>query len=257
MATLVSADWVEERLGGAGMLPLDPRSAMRYLQGHLRSAVNLPLRELLDSEGRLLAVGQLAESFSRAGLGSRQTPLLYDSHDGRNAAMVAWALEYLGRDDVLLMDLFFEHWKAQGREIFYRPVPPEAKPFAALVNPGARATLADVSNLGAFRLVDTRSREEYNGTGDTDARPGHIPGALNVAWQDLVGRDGRLLRPDEEVRQVLVAAGVQPADHVVTYCRTGVRAAVGYLAFKRLGFDVGLYDGSYAEWERSGLPVEK
>jgi thiosulfate/3-mercaptopyruvate sulfurtransferase len=256
MATFVSADWVEERLGGAGILPLDPRSAMRYLQGHLKSAVNLPLRKLLDSDGRLLAVGQLAESFGRAGLGSRQTPLLYDSHDGRNAAMVAWVLEYLGRDDVLLMDLFFEHWKAQGREVFYRPVPPEEQPFVAQVNPGARATLADVSNPGGFKLVDTRSREEYIGTGDTDARPGHIPGALNVVWQDLVGRDGPLLRSDEEVRQMLAAAGVQPTDHVVTYCRTGVRAAVGYLAFRRLGFDVSLYDGSYAEWERSGLPVE-
>jgi thiosulfate/3-mercaptopyruvate sulfurtransferase len=155
------------------------------------------------------------------------------------------------------MDLFFEHWKAQGREVFYRPVPPEAKPFAAHVNPGARATLADVSNPGTLKLVDTRSREEYTGAGDTDARPGHIPGALNVVWQDLVGRDGRLLRSDEELRQVLSAAGIQPADRVVAYCLTGVRASVGYLAFRRLGFDVSLYDSSYAEWERSGLPVEK
>lgn len=260
MATLVSADWVEERLGGAGILLLDPRPAMRYLQGHLRSAVNLPLRKLLDSDGRLFAVGQLAESFGQAGLGSGQTPVLYDSHDGRSAAMVAWVLEYLGRGDVHLMDLFFEQWKAQGREVFYRPVQPEAKPFESHVNPGTRATLADVSNpdaLTALTLVDTRSREEYTGAGDTDAKPGHIPGALNIPWQDLVGRDGRLLRRDEEVQQILSGAGIQPGDRVVAYCRTGVRAAVGYLAFKRLGFDVSLYDGSYAEWERSGLPVEK
>lgn len=257
MPTYVSADWVEARLGGTGILPLDPRPAMRYLQGHLRSAVNLPLRKLLDSDGRLLALGQLADSFGQTGLGSRQTPLLYDGYDGRNAAMLAWVLEYLGRDDVHLMDLFFEQWKAQGREVFYRPVQLEAKPFAAQANPGTRATLADVANAGAFKLVDTRSREEYSGAGDTDARPGHIPGALNVAWQDLVGRDGRLLRSDEEAAEIFAAAGINPADRVVAYCRTGVRAAVSYLAFKRLGFDVRLYDGSYAEWERSGLPVQK
>ena len=257
MATFVSADWVEERLGGAGILPLDPRPAMQYLQGHLRSAVNLPRSKFLDSDGRLFPVGQLAECFGQAGLGSRQTPLLYDGYDGRNAAMVAWVLEYLGRDDVHLMDLFFEHWKAQGREVFYRPVPPEAKLFAAQVNPGARATLADVSGPGVLKLVDTRSRVEYAGAGDTDARPGHIPGAFNISWQDLVGRDGRFLRSAEEVRQMLSDAGIQPADQVVVYCRTGVRAAVGYLALRRLGFHVRLYDGSYAEWERSGLPVEK
>lgn len=257
MATFVSADWVGERLDGSDFMVIDPRSAMRYLQGHLKRAVNLPQRKMLDVQGKLLPVVDLAKLFGAAGLGSRQTPLLYDSHDGRNAAMVAWVLEYLGRDDVHLMDLFFERWKAQGREVFYRPVPLEAKPFAAHLNPGTRATLADVSNPGGLKLVDTRSREEYTGAGDTDARPGHIPGALNVAWQDLVGRDGRLLRSDEELRQILSAAGIQQSDRVIAYCRTGVRAAVSYLAFRRLGLDVRLYDGSYAEWEQSGLPVAK
>ena len=43
----------------------------------------------------------------------------------------------------------------------------------------------------------------------------------------------------------------------MAYCKVGARAAVAYSAFKRLGYDVKLYDASYAEWERSGQPVEK
>ena len=42
---------------------------------------------------------------------------------------------------------------------------------------------------------------------------------------------------------------------IVTYCKVGARAAVGYQVLKRLGFDVRLFDGSYAEWEKNGLPV--
>ena len=42
----------------------------------------------------------------------------------------------------------------------------------------------------------------------------------------------------------------------MTYCKVGARAAVGYQMLKQLGFDVKLFDGSYSEWEKSGLPVE-
>ena len=35
------------------------------------------------------------------------------------------------------------------------------------------------------------------------------------------------------------------------------RAAVAYHAIRRLGYDVRLYDGSCAGWERSGQRVEK
>ena len=42
MATFVSADWVEEHINRPGYLIIDPRSAMRYLMGHLRGAVSVP-----------------------------------------------------------------------------------------------------------------------------------------------------------------------------------------------------------------------
>jgi hypothetical protein len=33
-----------------------------------------------------------------------------------------------------------------------------------------------------------------------------------------------------------------------------MRAALGYLALQQAGYEVRLYDRSYAEWARSGLP---
>jgi 3-mercaptopyruvate sulfurtransferase SseA len=35
-----------------------------------------------------------------------------------------------------------------------------------------------------------------------------------------------------------------------------MRAALGYVALRQAGYDIRLYDRSYAEWARSGLPVE-
>ena len=256
MATLVSAEWVEARLGNSEFLVIDTRSAMRYLMGHLKSAVSAPQRKMLDPQGRLLPVEDLARLFGGTGLGHRETPVVYDGPDGRNGAMVAWALEYLGRGDVHIMEVFFDRWKNQGREIFYRPVPPEAKHFTARVNPALRATIDDISGVPDLRLVDTRSREEYNGDTETDEKPGHIPGAVNIDWQDMLGEGGQLLGNQDKVQNLLSKAGISRGDKIVTYCKVGARASVAYLALKQLGYDVRVYDASYTEWEQSGQPVE-
>ena len=256
MVTFVSADWVTEHIEWPGYLVIDPRSAMRYLMGHLRGAVNVPFKKLQGPDGRLGSPEQLAAAFGEAGLGDDITPVLYDHHDGRNAAMAAWVLEYLGRTDVHVMDLLFDAWKEQGREVLYRPVPTEPKPFQPRINPSVRTTLNDVASLSAAVLLDTRSPEEFRGETDMDHRPGHIPGAVNVPHSEMAGADGKLLIEPELLRERLAAAGITPRDAVVAYCRSGVRASLAYLSMQQAGYTVRLYDGSYAEWMDSGQPVE-
>ena len=256
MVTFVSADWVSEHIERSGYLIIDPRSAMRYLMGHLRGAVNVPFKKLQGPDGRLGAPEQLADAFGGAGLGDGVTPVLYDHQDGRNAAMAAWVLEYLGRTDVHVMDLLYDAWKEQGREVLYRPVPTEPKPFQPRLNPSVRTTLNDVASLSAAVLLDTRSPEEFLGQTDMDHRPGHIPGAVNVPHSEMAGAEGKLLIEPELLRERLAAAGITPRDAVVAYCRSGVRASLAYLSMQQAGYNVRLYDGSYAEWMDSGEPVE-
>ncbi len=256
MVTFVSADWVSERIGRPGYLIIDPRSAMRYLMGHLRGAVNVPFKKLQGPDGRIGQPEQLAAAFGEAGLGDCVTPVLYDHEDGRNAAMAAWVLEYLGRDDVHVMDLLFEAWKGEGREVLYRPVPTEPGVFTTRLNPSARVTMNDLATHGGSKLLDTRTPEEYLGQTETDHRPGRIPGAVNLPHSEMAGAGGRLLIEPDLLHRRLAAAGVTPGDAVVAYCRSGVRASLAYLSMRQAGYDVRLYDGSYAEWMDSGRPVE-
>ena len=256
MATLVTADWVAERIGQPGYLVIDPRSAMRYLMGHLRGAVSVPYKKLQAPDGRLGPPEQLAAAFGDAGLGDDVTPILYDHQDGRNAAMAAWILEYLGRTDVHIMDLRYEAWKDEGREVLYRPVVTRAAGFTVRLNPGIRASLDDVANRGTAGLVDARTAEEFRGEVEMDHRPGHIPGAISLPHSELAGTDGNLYASRDTLREQLAGAGVAEGEPVIAYCRSGIRAAVTWLALDQIGYTASLYDGSYAEWMDSDQPVE-
>ena len=256
MATFVSADWVEEHIDRPGYLLIDPRSAMRYLMGHLRSAVSVPLKKLQDEQGRLLPPEQMAGVFAAAGLGDDVVPVLYDGQDGRKAAMHSWILEYLGRDDIHIMDLLYDRWKDEGREVLYRPVATSPRTFNPNVRHAIRASLEDVASPGGAKLLDTRSAEEFRGEVEIDQRPGHIPGSIHLAWSELAGNDGRVLIEPERLRDAMSSVGIGNDDSVIAYCRSGLRASLPYLAMKNAGYDVRLYDGSYAEWMMSGNPVE-
>jgi thiosulfate/3-mercaptopyruvate sulfurtransferase len=256
MATLVTAQWVEQHIDAPNILLLDPRRPMRYLQGHLKHAVNLPVYKAFDADAKLLPEEHLQRWVGAAGLDDQTTPVIYDSYDGQNGAMLAWLLEYFGRADVHILNIFFERWVAKGHEVFYKPVPALPKTFTAHINPHIRATIDDLRRESSLKLIDFRSREEYTGAQDRDGKPGHIPGAVNIVWRDLVGPQQEMLISAEKTQQLVSTAGIQRGDRIVGYCRLGMRAALGYLALQQAGYDIRLYDRSYAEWARSGLAVE-
>jgi thiosulfate/3-mercaptopyruvate sulfurtransferase len=143
---------------------------------------------------------------------------------------------------------------AEGHEVLYKPVPPVSKSFTAQVNSQIRVTLDDLRHESDLKLIDFRSREEYTGEQDRDGKPGHIPGAVNIVWRDLIGPEQEVLASHEAIQQLVGAAGIHRGNRIVAYCRLGMRAALGYVALQQAGYDVRLYDRSYAEWARNGLP---
>ena len=249
---------------GASPVSADrPRGPMRLHTGPPAGAVNLPAVRLFGRDGKLLSTYELAEFFGSVGVGNDTPVTMYDGGDGRNAAMAAWTLEYLGHDNVRIMDTFFETWAAQGREKLYRPVRPTANKLEPRLKPQVRAELEDVSRAlegapgGDVTLLDLRSQDEFDGLPEIDERPGHIPGAVNLVWQQLVDGNDSYFLPEDNLRRLLEARGVSEGAPVIAYCRSGIRASVGYMALKQLGYDVRLYDGSYLEWMNQGKPVEE
>jgi thiosulfate/3-mercaptopyruvate sulfurtransferase len=256
MLTFVSAAWVEEHLASPEILVLDPRSPLRYMAGHPKGAINAPIAKARDASGNLRSIPELANWLGSVGLDEKHTPVIYDNADGRSAAMLAWILQYLGRDDVHLMESLWEKWVADKREIFYKPVVPVAREFQAKPRPELRVTTEQVAANSDARLIDFRSRDEFDGKIDNTGRPGHIPSAVNVPSLELVGSNGNILASDETLRAAISAAEIKPGQPAIAYCLLGARAALGFLAMAKLGQPVALYDGSYSQYAKSDNPVE-
>jgi thiosulfate/3-mercaptopyruvate sulfurtransferase len=111
---------------------------------------------------------------------------------------------------------------------------------------------------GPTRILDVRTAAEWVGTDVRALRSGHIPGARQRSFVDLLTDEGTFRGVDEMVSLVR-ASGTDPAALRATYCQGGVRAALVWFVLHELaGFDgVRSYAGSWEEWgNRADSPIE-
>jgi thiosulfate/3-mercaptopyruvate sulfurtransferase len=100
---------------------------------------------------------------------------------------------------------------------------------------------------GAVQLVDVRSQEEYDGTAGYGCDPvqGHIPGAVNIEWSELVAAGAGM-------PALLAQHGVESGARIVCYCHSGSRSARAVGALAAAGVAAENYEGSWHEWSRRG-----
>jgi rhodanese-related sulfurtransferase len=106
--------------------------------------------------------------------------------------------------------------------------PPEAPSIAASELSARRASGA------APIVIDVRTPEEY--------AAGHIPGALNIPFDQVAQRISEIDAPHG----------------VALYCMVGPRARKGESALLSAGYTSVLHlEGGLAAWQAAGLPVER
>jgi thiosulfate/3-mercaptopyruvate sulfurtransferase len=258
LAELVDFSWIDQHENDAGLVIADSRPPVKYLQGHIPRAVNLPASRVFDKGTlELLPFERLARIFGDVGIDEDRTVLVCDDYDGQNEAMLAWTLELLGHPRVKLLSTFVGGWAKENRPISYRPITPESRSMHAKPIGNIRASFEEVSNE-RMRLVDLRSREEFEGKSSDVPKSKHLPGAVSLPWTNLLGEDGQLFRPRLQLETLLSEVGLGRDHQIVTYCSFGPRAAVGYAAFQQLGFkNVKLYDRSFQHWAKpKGLSLD-
>jgi thiosulfate/3-mercaptopyruvate sulfurtransferase len=209
----------------------------------------LPSPELFSE-----AVGQL-------GVSNGATIVAYDGAGLFAAARVWWTFRTMGVERVYVLDGGLPKWLAEGRPVESGPTRRPATRFTAHFRSEAVKSADDVARAlaeGAAQVIDARPAARFRGEAP-EPRPGlamgHIPGSLNLPFQDVVGADGRLAN-EATLKRAFTAAGVDVAKPVVTTCGSGVSAAIVALALESVGASAeGIYDGSWAEWGAGGRPV--
>ena len=259
MAELVDFMWIDQNKNDPALVIVDSRPPIKYLQGHIPLAVNLPTSRIFD-KGTLevLPAVQLARIFGDGGIDEDRTVLVCDDHDGQNEAMLAWTLELLGHRKVKLLSSFMGRWIKENRPISYRPAKPEARTMRGKLTPDVRATVEEISSGRAIKLVDLRSRDEFEGKSSDGPKSRHLPGAVSLPWTSLLGEEDELFRARSQLETLFRELGLSLDDEVVTYCSYGPRAAIGYAALQHLGFKhVKVYDKSFQQWtSRAGLSLD-
>ena len=106
-------------------------------------------------------------------------------------------------------------------------------------------------------VVDARVKRFYDGDPTGNPRDGHITGALNLAYTDMIDSTNSI-KPNEVLVKNFQAVLPEKNKEVITYCFIGQTASVIYLTGRSLGYNVKVYDGSMQEWSRlPELPMEK
>ncbi|ELZ30838.1 rhodanese-related sulfurtransferase [Halogeometricum pallidum JCM 14848] len=280
---VVSPDWVAARLGAGGdgsvgdetagegnaedasegadaetVRLVDVRDAWEFDGiGHLPGAVSVPFDEFRSSEGDegMLPGEEAWESLlSAVGIGPDDHLVAYDDTHGVFAARFLVTAELYGHptDRLHLLDGDYSAWNREREttteaaaygETTYEVREPERSPLV-----GYDAVLDSLDD-GDTVVVDTREDWEYE--------EGHLPGAVNLDWRELVDDETRGLKSPEELEAVLESVGVTPDERVVLYCNTARRISHTYVVLRSLGYeDVAFYEGSLTEWEERGGPTE-
>jgi thiosulfate/3-mercaptopyruvate sulfurtransferase len=243
MPPLVNSTEAQQLLA-AGAIVLDARSTLHfYADGHLPTAVRVGWRigtSGSPSDGSLGAVDAAAAAFAALGVRKHLPVLIVGDWDAGwgEEGRIFWDLEYLGHKDVHVLRGGMRAWT--GPRSTLSTWTASAGDFVADPDSAKRVSTAQLAASLASpsppRVWDVREASEFDGaTPYGETRGGHIPGAVNIPWRQLLTD--------------VPASGVGP---IVVTCTGGVRSGMAYLLLRNANIDtVANYDGGMWEWART------
>lgn len=251
---LISADKFKTMLDdNIEMVILDANKTKGYKAAHIKGAVAINHNDLYmdgDIIGMLKTPDELAMIFGKLGVGENVPVVITDDGTQKYSLRVSWILNYLGYDNVKILHKDKTEWRKARLELTSKVPNPISRNFTVNLRPEVYASInrieESVSNPGIM-LVDVRTPDEYNGNHKNS--DGHIPGAINMNYEELLTASGAF-KPKAEIMKIANSLGLTPDKEMIFYCRTSTRAGVPFYAFKYiLGYDkVKVYDGAYLEW---------
>jgi thiosulfate/3-mercaptopyruvate sulfurtransferase len=243
----------------------DVRSVGLYRKGHLPGAVNIgDATEVLRNPNTedFIPVSQIEQLLGSAGIDPSAEIVVYAGRGNPDAYFGLFTLRYFGAGRAYVYHDGIDGWRDAGHAASTEIPRPAAVTLRLRPDPGIVVTteqmLAAMKRRDA-QIVDVRTPGEFRGDDIRAIRGGHIPGAVNIPYeQNWVDPDtairlarrqvkdnaGMTLKSAAELRRLY--AGLDPAKETIVYCQSGTRASETATVLAELGFrDVKIYDSSW------------
>ena len=266
---VVTPQWLNEHLGDRNLVLVHMGGKAGYDTAHIAGARLIDMSfmgppsapggltlELPDPE-------TLRTGLARMGISDDSRIVLYATTSGiSQATRVLLTLDHAGLgDQTVWLDGGLSAWTRAGFKTTTEVPAPATGTLSSLKPKGLTVNadfVRDMVGKPGFALIDARATGFYDGSqesGPPDARrKGHIKGAVNVPYTEMTDATGALKSP-ADLQALLTKAGVKPGDTIVTYCHIGQQATAVLFGARTLGYKVLLYDGSFEDWARRGLPI--
>jgi len=277
---IVSTQWLAARLGDPELrivdsswyLPAQKKNPKwEFDRARIPGARFFDIDQIANTESGLphtLPAPELfAECVSALGIGNQHQVVAYDGLGIFSAARAWWMFRVFGHDKVAVLDGGIAKWRAESHPTEEgKPLTPKLTepPFIATYDDALYRSLEEMrANLesGVDQVADARSAGRFDGTEPEPRegmRSGHIPGAHNLPYGELVDAETGTLLDPAQLRKAFDQAGLALDRPIVTSCGSGVTAAILSLGLHLVGHEShALYDGSWSEWGgRDDTPIE-
>ncbi|WP_419914339.1 sulfurtransferase [Hoeflea sp.] len=232
---------------GAEVIVIDVRPRDAFDEGHIPGARHLDpnavAAEHSPVSGSLRAIGEIESLLGTLGVSADRRIVFYDDRGGFHAARMLWLMEYLGHQNVAVLNGGLTGWQEAGGPLTTDAAVAFPARFQGALSPRRHATADDVLEHRRAPdgvLIDVRPPKMYD--------EGHIPWAINIPWSKNLGDDGRFL-PADALMAHFKGCGVTPEHNVIMHCQVGLASSHSYVALRLLGFPrVRVYHRSWAEW---------
>jgi thiosulfate/3-mercaptopyruvate sulfurtransferase len=262
---IVDADWLRNRLATdptvtichVGSTMAGPEPQLDFEHRHVPGARFVSLDDVLAAHpsgtaGRhpLPTPADFALALGDLGVTNAATVVAYDDRGGAFAGRLVWMLRILDQNAALL-DGGIGAWTAASDEVGHGPV--ATTPVARAAHDWPLDALADAIDVAKHLaddgvVIDSRDPARYAGEIEPiDSVAGHVPGAVNILFNDNLDADGRFL-PVSDLRARFAPALGDDTNSIV-YCGSGVTACHNALAMEHAGLGLPrLYVGSWSGW---------
>jgi len=263
---IVEAEQLHAQLNSANIVVIDLSQPTGYLEHHIPGAYFLDYSWITKAQnpvmGLLPDVEHLNKVLSAFGINTDTHVVAYDDEGGGRACRLLWTLDTLGHKNYSFLNGGLQNWVNKNLELSTDIVWPTPSTYSGQLDSfpiAEKQFIIDTLNDDDTMILDCRSPMEYSATKVFAARGGHMPGAVNMNWMDLIDTENHLcIKSTSEIEKILESKGVTKGKTIITHCQTHHRSSHTYIVLKSLGYEnIKGYPGSWSDWGNdSSTPID-